>query len=100
MRQQPMIAKIDPQRSEDVQPEDCEDDAGPTVEPRKHCEQRDQMTADDTAGVEPSDAERASRCGHRQLGGRLLARGGRNSRLGQSHVGSGTRSVQPIHNRS
>ena len=100
MRQQSMIAKIDPQRSEDVQPEDCEDDAGPTVEPWKHCEQRDQMTADDTDGVEPSDAERACRGGHRQLGGRIPARVGRNSRLGQSHVGSGTQRVQPIHNRS
>src|SRR5262245_12809640 len=99
MRQQSMIAKVDPQRSEDVQPEDCKDDARPTVEPWKHCEQRDQMTADDTDGVEPSDTERASRGGHRELG-RFPARGGRNSRLCQSHAWSGAQRVQPIHSLS
>lgn len=99
MRQQSVIAKINPQRSEDVQPEDCEDDAGPTIEPWKHREQRDQMTADDTAGVEPIDAERASRDGHRELG-RFPARGSRNSRLRQSHARSGAQRVQSIHYRS
>src|SRR6185312_8875591 len=94
MCQQPMVAKIDSQRSEDVQPEDCKDDAGPTVEPWKHREQREQMTTDDTDGVEPGDAERLSRGGYRQFGGRLPARGGRNSRLGQSHAWSGTQGVQ------
>ena len=57
MRQQAMKAQADPERSKDIQPEECESDTGPTEQPRHEREQCQKMTCCQPNGIDPSDAE-------------------------------------------
>jgi hypothetical protein len=51
MRQQPMIAKIDTERSEDIEPQHQKNDPGPTEEPGHECEARQEMDEKDWSRV-------------------------------------------------
>jgi hypothetical protein len=67
MRQQAMKAQADPERSKNIQPEECETDTGPTEKPRHEREQCQKVTCCQPNGIDPSDAERLRRRRDRQF---------------------------------
>src|SRR5262245_52527778 len=67
VRQQAMKAQADPERSKNVQPEECESDAGPAEKPRYERKQCQKVTCCQPNDIDPSDAERLRRLRHRQF---------------------------------
>src|SRR5688572_7178727 len=68
MGQQPMKAQADAKRAEHVQADECDDDAGPTKEPRHKRQQCKNMNRCQSGGVDPRDAKRLACLGSRQFG--------------------------------
>ena len=67
MGQQAMEAQADPERSKNIQPEECETHTGPTEQPRHEREQCQKMTGCQPNGIDPSDTERLRRLRNRQF---------------------------------
>jgi hypothetical protein len=55
MRQQPMIADIDPEHAEDEKPEKAEHQPAPAEKPGGEGQQRKDMENDEKSGVAPID---------------------------------------------
>ena len=55
VREQAMVAKIDAERAEHIEPGDGEEHAGPAEEPRQERKQRDQVIEDHRYRVGPLD---------------------------------------------
>jgi hypothetical protein len=67
VRQQAVKAQADPERSKNVQPEECETDTDPTEQPRYERKQCQKVTCPQPNGIDPSDAERLRGLRNRQF---------------------------------
>jgi hypothetical protein len=58
MGQQPVKAKTNSERAEEVKPDERENDAGPADQPRHKRQEGEQMHGENPAGVDPGQAPR------------------------------------------
>ena len=58
MGQQPMKAKADSERAENVKPDEGENNAGPAEQPRHERQQSKKMHGEKTTGIDPSHTSR------------------------------------------